>query len=183
MNDLAQYVVFLRGINVGGHKKVPMAELRQRMEALGFTQVVTILNSGNVIFQATEEDEQVVEATIAQELTSHFGFPIPVMSRRAEAISDLLQRNPFHAIEVTKEIRLYVSFLKTKPSPGLTLPWTSEDGSFRILEAKDRIVCSLLDLSVTTTPEGMNVLEQLFGKDLTTRNWNTLQRIAKKLPI
>jgi uncharacterized protein (DUF1697 family) len=181
MNLTIPYVAFLRGINVGGHKKVPMAELREQMAAMGFTPIITILNSGNILFQTSEEDEQAIETTIAQELASHFGFSIPVMVRRAEVISGLLQRNPFQAIGVTKEIRLYVSFLKDKPSSDLTLPWTSEDGSFRILEVKDRMVCSVLDLSVTKTPKGMDALEQLFGKQITTRNWNTLLRIGKKL--
>lgn len=158
-----------------------MADLRRLMEKMGFNQITTILNSGNVIFQTPTEKEGALEPVIAQELLSHFGFPIPVIVRKADVISDLLQRNPFHTIEVTKDIRLYVSFMKDEPSTELVLPFTSEDSSFRILEVQDRIIYSVLDLSVSQTPKGMDTLEQLFGKNITTRNWNTLQRIAKKL--
>lgn len=181
MSHSVTYIAFLRGINVGGHKKVPMADLRQQMEKIGFNRITTILNSGNVIFQTSSEKEDALESVIAQELSSHFGFPVPVIVREADVISDLLQRNPFHAIEVTKDIRLYVSFMKDEPSTELVLPFISEDSSFHILEVQDRIICSVLDLSISQTPKGMDALEQLFGKNITTRNWNTLQRIARKL--
>ncbi len=176
-----QYIAFLRGINVGGHKKVPMAELRKRMEALGFAQVITILSSGNVIFTASDSEEITLEADIAKELEQSFGFPIPVLVRKAETVAHLLESNPFQEIKVTKDMRLYVSFLKEEPPNLPTLPWANEDSSYRILEVKDRIVCSVLDLSITQTTKGMEALEQQFGKDITTRNWNTLLRIAKKL--
>ena len=181
MNSTTQYIAFLRGINVGGHKKVPMAELRKRMEALGFVQVITILNSGNVIFNASEREEGSLEAGIAKKLKQSFGFPIPVLIRKAETVAHLLEANPFQEIEVTKDIRLYISFLKEEPSNLPTLPWANEDGSYRILQVKGRAVCSVLNLSATQTTEGMKVLEQLFGKNITTRNWNTLLRISKKL--
>lgn len=176
-----RYIAFLRGINVGGHKKVPMVDLRKRMEALGFTQVITILNSGNVIFSSSKNEEAKLEKIIAKDLDHFFGFPIPILIRRAEIVTHLLEINPFKGIEVTKDIRLYVSFLKDKPSNDLTLPWATKDGSYRILEVKDREVCSVLDLSVTQTTKGMEALEQLFGNNITTRNWNTLLRITKKL--
>ncbi|MEM9676159.1 MAG: DUF1697 domain-containing protein [Cyclobacteriaceae bacterium] len=181
MDQAIAYVALLRGINVGGHKKVPMAELRARLEALGFTQVITILNSGNVIFRTTTEKERVLESTVTEQLASHFGFSIPVLVRQAEAINTIIQRDPFQDVEVTKDTRLYVTFLPETSTADLTLPWTSEDGSFRILEIQDNMVCSVLDLSVTKTPKGMEALEKLFGKQITTRNWNTLLRIADKL--
>ncbi|WKN41713.1 DUF1697 domain-containing protein [Tunicatimonas pelagia] len=181
MNHTNQYIAFLRGINVGGHKKVPMADLRKQVEALGFTQVVTILNSGNVIFSTAESKEDTLEKMIAEDLKQSFGFPVPVLVRSAAVITHLLEANPFQNIEVTKNIRQYVSFLKEEPSNDLTLPWTTEDDSYRIFDIRDRTVCSLLDLSVTQTTKGMGALEQLFGKNITTRNWNTLLRIANKL--
>ncbi len=183
MNHTAQYIAFLRGINVGGHKKVLMAELRKRMEALGFVQVITILNSGNVIFTASDSEEGSLETKIAQELEKFFGFSVPVLVRKAEAVAHLLEANPFQEIEVTKDTRLYVSFLKEGPSTLPTLPWATEDNSYRILEVKDGVVCSVLDLSLTQTIKGMEALEQLFGKNITTRNWNTLLRVAKKLVL
>lgn len=181
MNDTQTYVALLRGINVGGHHKVPMADLRKEMGKMGYKKVITLLNSGNVIFDGTSGLEVKLENEIAAHLEKVFGFAIPILIRRAEEIIELIDHNPFENIEVTKDIRLYVTFLKEMPEKKLPLPWISEDQSFRILEIRNRTICSVLDLSGTKTVKGMEALEQLFGKNITTRNWNTLNRIAEKM--
>lgn len=174
------YIALLRGINVGGHHKVPMAELRKTMEQLGFTKVITLLNSGNVIFDASGE-EAALEEQLAARLEKEFGFPIPVLLRTDNEILQLHNSRPFEKIEVTPDTRLYVSFLKQTPERQVSLPWTSEDGSYRIISIEGRAICSVLDVSVTNTPKGMDAVEQLFGKTITTRNWNTIERIAGKM--
>jgi uncharacterized protein (DUF1697 family) len=175
------YVALLRGINVGGHHKVPMAVLRTEMERMGFKKIITILNSGNIIFTGTPKEESRLENDIALHLEKAFGFTIPVLVRNVAEISALTATNPFENIEITRDIRLYVSFLKEVPENKLTLPWDSDDKSFRIVDIRGKEVCSVLDVSVTKTPKGMEMLEQIFGGDITTRNWNTLNRIAGKL--
>src|SRR5690606_41284548 len=72
------YVTLLRGINVGGHHKVPMAILRKEMEALGFSKVITLLNSGNVIFEVNDSPITRMEEVVAKHLKQVFGFVIPV---------------------------------------------------------------------------------------------------------
>jgi uncharacterized protein (DUF1697 family) len=173
-----QYISLLRGINVGGHRRVPMAELSKEMTKLGFEKVKTILNSGNVIFHTSLYQEDELEGIITHHLEKLFGFPIPVLIRRPEVMLDLVSNNPFQNTDITKDTRLYLSFLKEKPAIALPLPWTSNDGSYRIIEVREKTVCSVLDLSATQTPKGMDALELLFGKNLTTRNWNTIHRIA-----
>lgn len=175
------YLAFLRGINVGGHHKVPMEELRQELEKLNFSNVVTLLNSGNVIFDTIAHDSNQLEHTISRQLEEIFGFPIPIMLRDSTRINQLLKSDPFKDIIITSDIRLYVSFLREDTPIKLKLPWTNEDGSFKILDHSDDTLISVLDLSITKTPKGMEVLEKLVGKDITTRNWNTLKRIEKKL--
>jgi len=176
-----KYVAFLRGINVGGHHKVPMAELRKELEGLNLKNVATILNSGNVLFDSTTENLNELEQVISERLEKTFGFSIPTILVKILSIKDLLDNDPFKEIEVTKETRLYVSFLKNDVKTNLELPWTSEDGSFTILDKRHKTIISVLDLSISNTPKGMEALEKHFGKDITTRNWNTIKRIEKKL--
>ncbi len=176
-----KYLAFLRGINVGGHHKVPMADLRKEMEKLDCKQVVTLLNSGNIIFEAAAQDTENLEKTIASHLEKTFGFPIPTIIRKAESIRELLQDDPFKDVKVTKDIRLYVSFLQKDVEADLKLPWTSPDQSYKIIDKKDKTIISILDLSTSKTPKAMDVLEKFFGTDITTRNWNTIERIGKKL--
>tara|TARA_R110002050_G_scaffold152777_1_gene280304 strand:- start:47737 stop:48336 length:600 start_codon:yes stop_codon:yes gene_type:complete len=176
------YVALLRGINVGGHHKVPMADLRTTMEKMGFEKVQTLLNSGNVIFEGTFYLKTAPEEQLSTGLEKAFGFPIPVLIRTADDIRQLIRSQPFKGVEETKDTRLYVSFLKQNPKTRIELPWTADDGSFRILSVYQKAICSVLDLSVTNTVKGMDALGQLFGKaTMTTRNWNTIKRIAKKL--
>lgn len=176
------YVALLRGINVGGHHKVPMADLRKTMEKMGFEKVQTLLNSGNVIFEGTFYLKTAPEEQLSTGLENAFGFPIPVLIRTADDIRQLIRSQPFKGVEETKDTRLYVSFLKQNPKTRIELPWTADDGSFRILSVYQKAICSVLDLSVTNTVKGMDALGQLFGKaTMTTRNWNTIKRIAKKL--
>lgn len=181
MSHIQTYIALLRGINVGGYHKVPMADLRKEMKTLGFENVQTLLNSGNVIFHSEVEGEKELEERIAKHLERVFDFSIPVLIRTKNEFEELLNPEPFEDVEVTDDIRLYTSFLKETPENDLSLPWISEDESFRIIEIRNRSVFSVLDLSSSKTPKGMDALEQLFDKKITTRNWNTVNRIAKKM--
>ncbi|WP_236974334.1 DUF1697 domain-containing protein [Membranihabitans maritimus] len=179
---MEQFAVFLRGINVGGNKKVPMEDLKKMMTESGFEDVETLLNSGNILFFSgglnTEELEGVIEKAIEQK----FGFFVPVIARKMEDILGMISQDPFSGIEIHKKIRLYVSFVKEDSNiESLELPWISEDNSYRILEYKDRVVYSVLDLTGTKTTKAMEYLDKLFGKfNVTTRNWNTILKMKKK---
>jgi uncharacterized protein (DUF1697 family) len=122
-----------------------------------------------------------MEDIISSHLEKVFGFKIPTLVVTSDDIQNLKAENPFSSISVTKDIRLYLSFLKEVPGEVLILPWSSEDGAFRIIAIINKVICSILDLSITGTIEAMAKLEKTYGKDLTTRNWNTLIRIADKI--
>lgn len=182
MNPSHTYIALLRGINVGGHHKVPMADLKVLLQKMKLTQVRTLLNSGNIIFESdlyiSESD---LEALLQSTLEKHFGFPIPVILCEKAVMDELVLTDPFKKIEVTKDTRLYVSFLKEPSEVELKTPWTSDDGTFTIIAYTGKIICSILDLSLTKTVKGMDSLEKLFGKDITTRNWNTILKIHAKM--
>lgn len=73
------YIALLRGINVGGYKKVPMAELRELLSKSGFENVRTYIQSGNIILQSSEDNPLKIERVIQQSMQSHFGFDVPVI--------------------------------------------------------------------------------------------------------
>lgn len=159
---------------------MPMAELRALLEKLGFTKVQTLLNSGNVIFDS-KEDTNKLENRLTEELEKKFGFAIPVLVKKPDELKEVLDADPYQGIEVTKDIRLYMSLLKKIPEEVPQLPWKSEDGSFEILLLKNKIVCSALDVSKIKTPDGMKIVEQIYGKDITTRNVNTINKMLAKV--
>ena len=175
---MAKYIVLLRGINVGGHKKVPMAELKKMFAEMGFENVQTLLNSGNVVFDGKKEKEPLLIQKIGKQLESTFGFTVNVMLRSAEEIQQLLALAPFKNTEVDKNTRLYVTFLAEKPSSVLELPYSSPENDFSILQKTDREIFSVLNIKTARSVDAMAFLEKEFGKNVTTRNWNTLVKIA-----
>lgn len=177
-----KYIALLRGINVGGHHKVPMADLKTLLKKMKLTEIGTLLNSGNIIFESDLDLSRIdLEALLQNTLEKHFGFSIPVILREKAVIDELIHIDPFSNIEVTKDTRLYVSFLKEPSGVVLNTPWESDDGTFHIISYDGTTICSTLDLSRTKTVKGMDSLEKLFGKDITTRNWNTILKIHAKM--
>lgn len=174
-----KYVALLRGINVGGNKKVPMADLKKLMEKKGFTDVRTLLASGNVMF-SSDQKEAAVHKTLEAIIEEKFGFNVPVILRTHEEVATLAKSSIFKGISVDTNTRLYISFLgKESKKPTIKIPYASEENDFRILKADSSMVCSVLQLSdKRNSVDCMNILEKEFGKNITTRNWNTVQKIA-----
>lgn len=167
-----RFVAFLRGVNVGGNKKVPMGELKAAMEQMGYTNVQTLLNSGNVAFDGGAVDEKTVEAG----LEKAFGFSIGVLVRSQVALKKLILSNPFDAIDVTKDTKLYVTFLKDLSA---TLKSAQPTDNSQILDLKNGAVFWYVQESLSSgTLDVMAYLEKEFGKDITTRNWNTVVKAA-----
>jgi uncharacterized protein (DUF1697 family) len=176
---MKQYVALLLGVNVGGNRKVPMVELKKVFEDLGFENIKTLLNTGNVVFDAESKEEEMLKEKIENELKSSFGFDLSIILIPMVELQKLVAKDPFKNITVAKNTRLYVTFLSEQVTTTLKIPYESEDRSFRILEVIDSAVISVLELSEQNkTTDAMNIFGKEFGKKITTRNWNTVKKIA-----
>ncbi|MCI9211312.1 MAG: DUF1697 domain-containing protein [Eubacterium sp.] len=91
---MKRYVALLRGINISGKNKIPMAELKRGFEILAFKEVKTYLNSGNVIFSSDEDDVKKLTGQIEGMIKNEFGLDIPVFVLSREALEDILQNAP-----------------------------------------------------------------------------------------
>ena len=177
---MINYAAFLRGINVGGRKPVPMQKLKKALESLQFKNVQTLLASGNVVFEAPPLDTIALEQKIEETLKKTFGQEIGVFIRTLKELQHLSDSQPFKGINVTPQTRLYVTFFSEKPKRSLKIPFISPDKSFNILHVSGREVCSVLTLSPNSgTLDLMKVLEKEFGRKVTTRNWNTVIRVLR----
>ena len=87
---MKRYIAFLRGINISGKNKVPMAELKQGFERLGYAEVKTYLNSGNVIFSSNEADTIKITSRIEEMIKNQFSLDIPVFVISKEELEDIL---------------------------------------------------------------------------------------------
>ncbi len=171
-------IAFLRGINVGGHKKVPMAALKKAFEAMGFRDVRTVLASGNVIFEAPGKDPR-LDLAIARGLEKAFGFPVKVVIRTVGELRALVASDPFKGVPSGPDVKLYVTFL-AQEKPGLSglRPPSSAKG-VRIVRVAPGEIFSVVTLSPGVgTPELMAFLEKAVGHEVTTRNWQTVIKLA-----
>ena len=102
--DTKRYVAFLRGINISGKNKVPMAELKKGFEKLDFVEIKTYLNSGNVIFSSDAADTIKITSRIEKMIKNQFGLDIPVFVISKEELEDILHHAPDWWGDESKEI-------------------------------------------------------------------------------
>jgi uncharacterized protein (DUF1697 family) len=127
---VAVYISMLRGINVGGHKRVKMDQLRQLFEALGFEQVKTYIQSGNVVFKAGKTSTSALSKRIEESILSDFGFPVSVISRTSDEMRDTIENNPFLKQRGIDPERLHVMFLSESPAPAALKKLADQAGRF-----------------------------------------------------
>ena len=187
-----RYVALLRGVNVGGHKPLKMADLRKAFDDMGFANVLTVQASGNVLFDAagTEAAEDIhrLAARIEEGLGRIFGSSIAVIVRPFAEIERLVASDPFKGVAIGPDTRLYVTFLSPPAGSGTGI--SPEDssrgiadaarGNVRRVDATAGHVLTVITVSPRWgTTELMAWLEREYGAGITTRNWNTIAKIAR----
>jgi uncharacterized protein (DUF1697 family) len=105
-------IALLRGINVGGHRKILMSELKSMLASLGLTDIKTYIQSGNVIFKSNTDNLE-LEQVIGSKIQDRFGFAVPVLVRSSAEWQQTINENPFQTDSDLDQ--LHVSFLKTVP--------------------------------------------------------------------
>jgi uncharacterized protein (DUF1697 family) len=113
---MARHIALLRGINVGGHKKVPMADLRAALADAGFEDVKTYVQSGNVALTAKERSPAKVGRKVEQAIEDAFGFDVAVVVRSREEIAALVEDDPLGDVATNPTYRVVV-FLAEKLDP------------------------------------------------------------------
>lgn len=175
---MAKYVALLRGISPL-NPNMRNDKLRSVFEGLDFTNVKTVISSGNVIFETPRKDSRKLEEVIENTLLAHLGFTSTTIIRSKDQLQLLADEKPFGEHEHTQKTNLTVTFLKNEPSAELpSLGHTRHEG-YEIVGMYDRAICSIIDLTSAKTPQLMSWVEKQFGKEITTRTWKTVQRILK----
>lgn len=170
------YVAFLRGINSGKNPSTKMGDLKKAFESLGFENVKTILATGNVIFDSPATNPNQLANQIQSKLTPLIGFASATTIREFEELKKFVASNPFASITETPKTRLQVTFLKGPVRTKMTFP--SFGVGYTILGIFQNTLCSVVDLTQATTPDLMKILDKEFGKEITTRTWQTILKIV-----
>ena len=154
---MVSYAAFLRGI-MPMNPNTRNAKLKEVFEGLGFSDVQTVISSGNVVFKSKPHNADLLENKIEKALALSLDFKNPVIVRSKDELERIIRKNPFKGKEHDRKSYLIVTFLKKEP----------------------REIFSTLDLTKAPTPSFMTDLEKTHGKMITTRTWLTINRIMKK---
>jgi uncharacterized protein (DUF1697 family) len=171
-------IALLRGVNIGGHKKIPMAALKRAFEAMGFQDVRTVLASGNVIFETSSKDPRLGLA-ISRGLEKTFGFPVQAILRTVRELRAIVDSDPFRSVPSAPVVKPCVTFLPEKKPGRSRVRLPAPGPGFRVLRVTPGEVFSVVTLSEDgRTPDLMAFLERAFGKGITTRTWPTVIKLA-----
>jgi uncharacterized protein (DUF1697 family) len=169
---MRQYAAFLRAVSPMNAK---MPELKRCFEAAGFTDVKTLLSSGNVVFSAREASEASLERKAEAAMSKHLGHAFFTIVRSLEVLRAILASDPYQAFRLSPGTRRVVTFLRDKPKSKLILP--IERHGARILCIEGREVFSSY-ISGPRGPVFMSLIEKTLGKEVTTRTWDTVKKVA-----
>lgn len=175
------YIALLRGINVGGHNRLPMKELRSMMEDLGHQKVDTYIQTGNAVFQTEENNILQISSDISAEIKKRYGFEPQILILTLEDFKRAVESNPFPEKESDPKL-LHLYFLISEPSnPDLDELNNIKKESERF-ELKDKVF-------YLHAPDGIGRSklagmlagrsEKVFGCPVTGRNWRTVQKIME----
>jgi len=178
---MLKYVALLRGINVGGKKLIKMEDLSRVFAGSGFKNVRTFIQSGNVIFDAAENNPDVLAKKIEKRLHKSLGQEVTVIVRTIAELEDILKRNPFKRIKPGTDVMMFVTFFSAEPNTRPKLPLISFPENLEVFAIRDRaafILASRKKHGWFGFPN--NFIEKQLGVPATTRNWTTVRKIIAR---
>lgn len=169
------YIALFRGINVGGHNKLPMKELRALLGNLGYQNTDTYIQTGNVVFQTQENNKEEISDKISSGVEKNYGFKPGVLLLELEEMEKAIAGNPFPEAEAEHK-SLHLIFLASTPKdPDLkSLENIKKDSERFVLKGK---------VFYLHAPDGIGrsklagKTEKSLGVSMTGRNWRTVQKI------
>lgn len=170
------YIAFLRGINVGGQKKIKMADLRESLLKSQLKNVRTYIQSGNIIFDTSISEPSKMEMVVKEAIKSDFGFEVPVIIKTPLEIQEILNNNPFKAETNLKG--LYFALLHEIPENELVVAFKKlrfENEDFHYTLSCVYLNCKM---GAGKAKLSNNLIENKLRVTATTRNLNTMQKMV-----
>ena len=170
---MPRYVAFLRGVSPQNAK---MPELKRCFEGAGFSDVRTLLSSGNVAFTSRTSSTEALERRAEKAIETELGRSFGTIVRPTQYLQDLVVSDPFTKYKLPPTAKCVVTFLRRPPEVSIKLPIERDGASILSLVATE--VLSAYEPS-TNGPVFMSLLERAFGKDITTRTLETVRKCSQ----
>lgn len=177
-----RWIALLRGINLGNHNKIPMAELRELCTEIGWAQARTYIQSGNIVFTAPGPGEA-LENRLTEAIAEHFGHDVPTIVRAAEDWPVYIQSNPFPGASEREPNRVMLALARQAPAAGAAENLQQRaTASERVVQSADALWIHFAGGSGRSklTPA---LLNRLAGSPVTTRNWRTVVKLGDMLEM
>ena len=171
---MKNYISLLRGINVGGHKKILMADLKSLFQDLGFKNIQTYIQSGNVVFEAKETDLGVLEKMILEKIKTHYDFDVPVLILIPKQVEDAISKNPFEEYD-----KLSFTFLAENPTQENIDIFNSFSFDNEFFELKDNVVYAHYPNGAGNAKMNHTFIERKLKVTATSRNLRTTKKLLE----
>lgn len=171
-------IALLRAVNVGGHAKVTMQELRQLLDRLSMQNPRTLLQTGNLVFESPSAAGPELEHLLEAETERRLGLRTDILVRDLKEMAGLVAGNPFPQEAEEDPSHLLVVFLKTAPPEGAAQALDALPGPERVRQGH-RHLFATYPAGIGRSPLTMPYLERKLGSRGTARNWNTVLKLNR----
>jgi uncharacterized protein (DUF1697 family) len=154
-----------------------MPELKKAFEAAGFTDVITVLSSGNVVFNARASFEESLERKAEAAMQKRLGRAFLTIVRSVDALRAILDSDPYKAFRLPAGAKRVVTFLRGPPSAKPKLPVELDGARILCIHGSDAFSVYVRN---SRGPAFMVLIEKTFGKEVTTRTWETIAKVAAR---
>jgi uncharacterized protein (DUF1697 family) len=175
---MTTHLALLRGINVGGHKQVAMADLRDVLTQLGFADARSLLQSGNLVFRCDARQRADLERLLETETARRLALQTDFFVRTAAEWDAVIARNPFRTEAVRNPGHLVVVFLKDMPAAGDVKALQAAITGPEVLRAEGRHVYIVYAGGIGRSRLTSGVIDRYLGTRGTGRNWNTVLKLG-----
>jgi uncharacterized protein (DUF1697 family) len=172
------FAALLRGINVGGKNMVPMAELKPALESLGLEDVVTYIQSGNVVFTSSKRSARAVAADVERQIGKVFGIDVAVLLRTPPQLKKIAAANPFMTKGADRS-KLHVVFLDRAPAKAKIAKLDADRSPPDEFAVDGREIYLLLPNGAGRSKLTIDWFERGLGVRATARNWKTLEKLIE----
>jgi uncharacterized protein (DUF1697 family) len=177
---MPRYAALLRGINVGKAKAVAMADLRGLLEGLGYSDVRTLLRSGNAVFSAPRAKAHAVERAIEKALETQLGMDVSCLARTKAELDSVIAGDPLEGV-ATNGSRYLALFLSEQPAAELLAAHDPTELAPGEIVVGDRVIYQWCPDGFLEAPALGPFVEKHLGVRATGRNWNTVTKLAEML--
>ncbi|MDO6445750.1 DUF1697 domain-containing protein [Colwellia sp. 1_MG-2023] len=175
---MQQYIALLRGINVSGQKKIKMADLVNHCQDVGYEEVSTYIQSGNICFKSASEDALELAVVLQDKIKQVYSFDVPVLVIKSEQLNNIFHELPFENIDIANEgNKVLVSFLNALPKPDEVSHLLSYVKAPEQLVIDQQVIYLHCPNGYGKTKLSNNFIESKLKVIATTRNLKTIAKL------